>query len=126
LSTGAPGAVVRGDDAALLQAKEAGAVVVAVIRRGVRPGDDIDSVVSSRSPWAEEGLGKERSAVNEHIPAQPLAADPPEPPASEDSDATAAGLVDAIEERVFSEMGNPAEEAEPELADEEPGEEPPA
>jgi hypothetical protein len=56
----------------------------------------------------------------------PVTADPPEPPASEDSGATPADLVDAIEERVFSEKGNPAEETEPGPAEEEPAEEPPA
>jgi hypothetical protein len=55
----------------------------------------------------------------------PVTADPPEPPASDDSGATPADVVDAMEERVFSERGNPAEEAEPEPAQEEPTQEPP-
>jgi hypothetical protein len=63
--------------------------------------------------------------VNEHTEPQPVTADPPEPPVSDDSGVTPAALVDAMEKRVFAEKGNPAEEAEPEPAEEEPGEEPP-
>jgi hypothetical protein len=55
----------------------------------------------------------------------PVTADPPEPPASEDSGATPADVVDAIEERVFSERGNPADEVESEPAKDEPAQEPP-
>ena len=63
--------------------------------------------------------------MNEHTDSRPVTADPPEPPVTEDSGATPAALVDAMEERVFSEKGNPVEKAEPEPVDEEPGEEPP-
>jgi hypothetical protein len=55
----------------------------------------------------------------------PVTADPPEPPAANDSGATPADVVDAIEERVFSEQGNPADEVQPESAEDAPAQEPP-
>ncbi len=50
----------------------------------------------------------------------PVTADPPEPPPSEDSGATPAELVDAMEKRVFSEEGNPAAAAQSQPPGEEP------
>lgn len=63
--------------------------------------------------------------MNDQSTPERVTADPPEPPVTEDSGATPAELVDAMEERVFSEKGNPAQEAEPEPAADEPDEEPP-
>jgi hypothetical protein len=101
-----PGAVVQGYDLALLRAKEAAA-----------------SRLTVRSPLDTTSQGG--SPMSDQSAQPPVTADPPEPPASEDSGATPADVVDAIEERVFSERGNPADEVEPGPAEDEPVQEPP-
>jgi hypothetical protein len=87
-------------------------------------GDD-QAAVGRGNDAALLQTNDEGSPVNDQSTPAPVTADPPEPPATDDSGATPAELVDAMEERVFSEKGNPAQEAEQEPAQDAPDEEPP-